>query len=224
MGAAPPKGGSQLPRVAVGRILATLAATYPDAATALHFRNAFELLVATILSAQCTDTRVNATTPGLFLRYPTPEALAEASLEDVERLISGCGLFHTKAANMRATAVLLVERHGGQVPSSFEALTALPGVGRKTANVVLSNAFGIPAIAVDTHVFRVANRLGLCRATTPERAEEQLRKRIPRRLWSAAHHWLIWHGRRVCTARKPHCPECPLLPHCPEGRRRMLTA
>lgn len=207
-----------LPRVATERILATLQATYPEARSSLVYRNSFELLVATMLSAQSTDAQVNRITPKLFAVCPSPERMVATPLSEIEQLVSGCGLFRTKATNLQATARLLIERHGGQVPDRMEDLLALPGVGRKTANVVLSNGFGIPAIAVDTHVFRVANRIGLCRASTPETAEEQLRRRIPRRLWSSAHHWLIWHGRLVCLARTPRCASCPLLPYCRYGK------
>jgi endonuclease-3 len=209
---------SALPRVPVRRILDELARLYPDARTALTFETPFQLLVATVLSAQCTDRTVNRVTPELFRRWPRPEdylGLDEATLGEA---IRHCGLWRSKARNILATCRALCERHGGEVPRDLAALTALPGVGRKTANVVLANAFGVPALAVDTHVFRVAGRLGLARAATPEQAEAQLRRRIPRRLWAPAHHWLIWHGRLVCTARRPRCSACTLRPLCPTGR------
>jgi len=207
-----------LPRAPVGRILATLAETYPQVGTALDFTTPFELLVATVLSAQCTDKLVNRVTPGLFAVYPTALAMAQAGPAEIEPLIARCGLFRTKAKNLAAAARLLEKRHGGSVPETMEALLELPGVGRKTANVVLSNAFGVPGIAVDTHVFRVARRLSLARGTTPEQVEAQLRRRIPRSDWADTHHRLIWHGRLVCHARSPECGRCPLLPHCAHGR------
>ncbi len=207
-----------LPRVPVRKILAILAETYPQARTALDFRNPFELLVATVLSAQCTDRLVNRVTPGLFSAYPDAAAMAQAGPAEIEPLIARCGLFRTKAKNLAAAARLLVEHHGGQVPDTMEALLRLPGVGRKTANVVLSNAFGVPAIAVDTHVFRVARRLALASGTTPAQVETQLRRRIPRLDWAATHHRLIWHGRLICHARLPECGRCPLLALCAHGR------
>jgi endonuclease-3 len=219
-----PAPASPLPRVPVRRILAALAEMYADMGTALHFTNPYELLVATMLSAQCTDRLVNMVTPGLFAAYPTAEAMAAASAADIEPLISRCGLYRNKAKNLAAAARMLQQRHGGRVPETLEELLALPGVGRKTANCVLANAFGQPALAVDTHVFRVANRLGLARAKTPDRVEEQLRRRSRRAEWSRLHHQLIWHGRLVCHARNPACPECRLRPLCPEGRNRTRPA
>ena len=214
----------RLPRVPVRKILAALAEAYPDVASGLDFRNAFECLVATVLSAQCTDRLVNRVTPGLFAAYPTAAALAAATAEEVEPHIARCGLYRTKARNLVAAAQLLCARHGGEVPPQMDDLLALPGVGRKTANVVLANAFGVPGIAVDTHVFRVANRLGLAAARTPEAVEDQLRRRVPRPEWAILHHRLIWHGRRVCHARRPACGECPLLALCRFGRGGMGTA
>jgi len=204
------------------KILETLAAHYPDAKCALNHSNAFELLIATILSAQCTDERVNQVTERLFKKYNTPEAFARLSPPELELEIKELGLFRNKAKNIIAMCRQLLAEHDGDVPRDRESLERLPGVGRKTANVVLSNAFGVPAIAVDTHVFRVARRLGLASddATTPLAVEQQLMENIPRELWSQAHHWLIHHGRRICEARKPKCGICPLLPYCPEGSRR----
>ena len=207
-----------LPRISVRRILAGLEQAYPDARCALAHRNAFELLVATVLSAQCTDERVNRTTPVLFARFPDAAALAGADIDEVSALISGLGLFRNKARHLVATARLLTTAHGGRVPADMDALTALPGVGRKTANVVLATAFGVPAIAVDTHVLRVANRIGLARGQTPEVVERQLQSRLPRAAWSATHHRLIWHGRLVCHARRPDCAACPLRADCQFGR------
>lgn len=215
---AQPSTPPPLPRAPVRKILAALAAAYPQAATALEFGNPFELLVATVLSAQCTDRLVNQVTPALFAAYPSAHALARATPAEIEPLIARCGLFRTKARNLAAAARLLVERHGGAVPQTMEELLALPGVGRKTANVVLSCAFAVPGIAVDTHVFRVARRLRLAAGATPAQVEEQLQRRIPRADWGITHHRLIWHGRLVCLARTPACPRCPLLPHCAHGR------
>ena len=201
-------------RTPTGRILAILAETYPEAQCALVHETPFELLVATILSAQCTDERVNMITPRLFPLYGTPERMLALSEDELGELIRDCGLFRAKARNILATCSGLVARHSGQVPGRMEDLVALPGVGRKTANVVLSNAFSVPAIAVDTHVFRVARRLGLATGDSPEKVELELRRRIPRRSWSQAHHWLIWHGRKICHARWPECPICPLRDCC----------
>jgi len=201
-------------RVPVAEILDRLSGMYPGAKCALDHTNAFELLIATILSAQCTDVRVNIVTARIFPTHNRPEHFTALSPEEIGAMIKDCGLWQTKAKNIHATCRLLLEQHRGEVPSNLEALIGLPGVGRKTANVVLSNAFGVPAIAVDTHVFRVSNRLGLAQATTVEETERQLMRRIPRNLWSAAHHWLIHHGRQVCDARKPKCAECPLAELC----------
>lgn len=199
----------------IQRVLATLRASYPNAVTELTYANDFELLVAVMLSAQTTDKRVNMVTPALFARYPNAAALAAASAEEVLPYIASVNFGPTKALNVVATARLLVERHAGQVPGTMNDLVALPGVGRKTANVVLSVAHDVPAIAVDTHVFRVSNRLGLTDGTTPEAVEQDLMRVIPREDWSTAHHWLILHGRYTCIARRPKCEVCPLAPDCP---------
>ena len=199
----------------IAHILDTLAETYPEAAPQLDFTSPFELLVATILSAQCTDKQVNKTTAVLFPIYGTAAKMAAATEAELEPYIKTCGLFKTKGKNIIATSRILMEQYGGDVPDTMEALTALPGVGRKTANVVLSNAFGQPAIAVDTHVFRVANRLGLAEAKDVLRTEQQLMENIPKEKWSIAHHWLIFHGRRVCSARNPACNRCTVAPYCP---------
>lgn len=208
----------------VQRILTGLAGTYPDARCALEHRNPFELLVATVLSAQSTDKKVNEVTPRLFARYATPEQFASLEPADLHPYVQQLGLFRNKSKHLVELSRKLVSEHGGQVPPEREALEKLPGVGRKTANVVLSNAFGIPAIAVDTHVFRVANRLGLAQARAPEETERQLMSVIPRRLWSPAHHWLIHHGRQVCNAKRPLCHACPLSDDCDFARRRSATA
>jgi len=203
-----------LPRVQTSSILNELATLYPDAHCELDHRSPFELLIATILSAQCTDKRVNEVTPRLFAAYPTPRALSEAQVEDVERLICECGLYKTKAKNIIATSRVLTELHGEEVPRERAQLEALAGVGRKTANVVMSNAFGVPAIAVDTHVQRVSNRIGLAASDHVEETERQLMRRIPRDQWTQAHHWLIYHGRQVCAARSPQCSACTLIAYC----------
>ena len=199
--------------------MARLADAYADAATALDFTNPYELLVSVILSAQCTDARVNMVTPGLFRAYPDVESMARATPKAVEPHIKSCGLYLTKAKNIVAASKMIVDEYGGLVPQTMDELTALPGVGRKTANVVLSVAFDQDAIAVDTHVFRVANRLGLVRAKTPHDVERQLMKVVPRDRWSQAHHWLIHHGREICHARNPECPRCPLVDLCPSAKR-----
>lgn len=196
------------------RMLDQLESLYPDAVTELDFTTPFQLLVATMLSAQCTDRRVNMITPRLFSRYPDAASMASASVEDIEALIRDCGLFHTKARNILATARILVERWEGEIPPDRDQLMTLPGVGRKTANVVVSNAFGQDAIAVDTHVFRVSHRLGWADAKDPDGTEQQLMRAIPKKKWSRAHHWLILHGRRVCLARSPQCEACVLARDC----------
>ena len=194
--------------------LAILRETYPNAKPALDFTSPFELLVATILSAQSTDVMVNKCTQELFPVANTPEQIAAMTEEELFPYIKRCGFYNTKGRHILETARILVAQYGGDVPASIETLQTLPGVGRKTANVVASNAFGIPAIAVDTHVFRVSNRIGLAAAKNVEKTEEQLQKAIPREDWTSAHHWLIYHGRQICDARKPKCEICPLSQIC----------
>lgn len=196
---------------------ARLDAAYPDARCALEHGDPFQLVVATILSAQCTDIRVNLVTPALFAKFPTPAALAEADITELETLIHSTGFFRNKARNLIGLGQALLARHGGEVPGNLKALSALPGVGQKTANVVLANAFGIPALAVDTHIFRVAKRLELSGGNSPEKVEGDLCHLFPEDTWIPLHHQLIWHGRRVCDARKPRCEECPLRELCPTG-------
>lgn len=203
-----------LPQESYALALERLAAAYPDAKPALEYRTPFELLVSTMLAAQCTDRQVNKCTRVLYARYNTPEQFAALTEAELEPYIKSCGFFHTKGKNILAMSRLLVERYGGQVPRERDVLTGLPGVGRKTANVVVSNAFGTPAIAVDTHVFRVSNRIGLADARTVEKTEEQLMAHIPEKDWSAAHHWLIYHGRQVCGAKKPCCEGCCVAAVC----------
>lgn len=194
----------------VSCVLDALEGLYPDAHAELNFSDPYETLIATILSAQCTDKRVNMVTEQLFQRYPNAHAMALATPEELEPQIRTCGLYHTKAKNIIAACRALVEQFDGRVPDSRTALMKLPGVGQKTAGVVLLAAFGDDQIPVDTHVFRVANRIGLTYADTPEKTEKQLREVLPKAKWSLAHHLIIWHGRRCCAARKPACDRCPL--------------
>ncbi len=196
-------------------ILTTLEKVYQGMGTALHYHNPFELLVAVIMSAQCTDERVNKITARIFPQYNTPEKMAALKQEEMEALIHDCGLFRAKARNILGTSHQLLAEFDGKVPDNVEDLMTLPGVGKKTANVIVSIIYGVPAIAVDTHVFRVAHRLGLAQGADPLAVEAELMKAIPRDKWSAAHHWLIWHGRKICKARKPLCSECPVLDWCP---------
>ncbi len=198
-----------------GRILARLARMYPDARIELDSTNPLELLVATILSAQCTDQRVNQVTAELFPRYRSARDWAAVPPARLEREIYSTGFYKAKARSILGMARALVERHGGEVPQTLEALTELPGVGRKTANVVLGNAFGIPAFPVDTHVTRVSQRLGLTRATDAEDIHDDLCALVPQPRWTKASHLLIWHGRRTCHAKAPKCPECGVRALCP---------
>lgn len=183
---------------------------YPDADCALEFENPFQLLAATILSAQCTDERVNRTAPDLFRRYPEPAALAQADLGEVETIIKPCGFYHNKAKNLIGASQAIVAAHGGEVPRTLEELVKLPGVGRKTANVVLGNAFGVPGLTVDTHLGRVSRRLGLSDNQDPEKVEADLAAIIPRPKWTLFSHQAIHHGRALCRARRPLCENCPL--------------
>jgi endonuclease-3 len=216
-----PKRAPRVARRAVpdaGTVYDQLLALYPDAHCELDFATPFQLLVATILSAQCTDKRVNMVTPVLFSRYPTVEALARAKQEDVEDIIKSTGFFRNKAKSIIAMAGALVDRHGGEVPSTLAELVTLPGVGRKTANVILGNAFNVnEGVVVDTHVGRLASRLGLTRETDPAKVEQELMKLFPRDRWTMLAHLLIFHGRRVCDAKKPRCGECALNQICPSS-------
>jgi endonuclease-3 len=202
-------------RARARRVARALADAYPDAWCALRHDNAWELLVATILSAQCTDERVNMVTPSLFARYPTPAALADARTGDLEKLIKSTGFFRQKTKALKTVATAIAAA-GGEVPRDMDALVALGGVGRKTANVVLGTAYGVPAIMVDTHVRRLANRLGFTREDDPVKIEMDLRDLLPPKEWTHFSHRLIHHGRRICIARAPRCPECPLLRWCPQ--------
>jgi len=184
----------------------------------LVFANPLQLLIATVLSAQCTDKRVNLVSESLFAQYKTAEDFAKVGQEELEEAIRSTGFFRNKAKNIRALCAALVEHHGSQVPADMEALTALPGVGRKTANVVLGNAFGLnEGVVVDTHVIRLANRLGLTTETDPEKIEADLMDLVPREQWTNFSHWLIWHGRRRCTARNPDCAGCEVQKLCPSA-------
>jgi endonuclease III len=197
------------------KILDLLARAYPDAKCALNFGDPFQLLVATILSAQCTDERVNLVTPALFKKYPSARELARARTPSLEKEIRSTGFFRAKSRSLLGMARGLVENHGGQVPDDREALMALPGIGLKTANVVLGNAFGREAVTVDTHVFRVSQRLGLARSENPDEIHDQLIQVLPGDRLTQASHLLIFHGRRTCVARKPLCPVCPVRDLCP---------
>jgi endonuclease-3 len=196
-------------------LLARLAEAYPETGTALTFGTPFQLLVATILSAQCTDAQVNKITPALFARFPTAEAMAAATVPQIIPFVKSTGFFRNKAKNIRGAAAAIVKTHGGEVPGTLEQLVKLPGVGRKTANVVLGDAFSITGITVDTHVGRLSRRLGLTRKHDPVKVEMVLNKLVPQAEWTRFSHRLILHGRQVCHARKPQCQSCPLVDLCP---------
>ena len=198
----------------IKEVINILLKTYPDATVELEHSSTFELLIATILSAQCTDVRVNKITRELFKDYNTPEDFIQLTEEELGEKIRSCGFYKVKSKNILATSRKIIEEFNGQVPDTMEELITLPGVGRKTANVVLSNAFGVPAIAVDTHVFRVSNRIGLANSKNVLDTEKDLMDNIDKNMWSKAHHLLIFHGRRVCKARRPLCNECPLTNYC----------
>lgn len=196
-------------------VLKILEDTYKGTKTALNYNSPFELLIAVILSAQCTDERVNVITARLFPRLNTPEKMGALTQEQMEEEIRDCGLYHAKAKNILGTCHMLVEKFHSTIPSDIKTMMELPGVGQKTANVVASIIYNVPAIAVDTHVFRVSHRLGLAKGADSLATEKELQKAIPMEKWSDAHHWFIWHGRKICKARKPLCKECPLLAECP---------
>jgi endonuclease III len=213
----PKNAAPKLPqaKLRITPIMAVLSKLYPDAECALIHKNPLQLLVATILSAQCTDQRVNLVTPALFARYSTAQDFAEADLSELEALIKSTGFFRNKARNIKACCTELVEKFGGNVPNNLDDLVSLPGVGRKTANVVLGNAFSTPGITVDTHVGRLSRRLGFTKQTDPVKVERELMVLIPRGSWTSMSHELILHGRAVCHARRPLCGQCTLGPHCP---------
>jgi endonuclease-3 len=211
------KPTSQAPaKERIGPIMKTLAGLYPAADTALVHDNPLQLLVATILSAQCTDARVNMVTPALFKRYQTVRDFAAADLADLERYIHSTGFFRNKAKNIKACCRMIVDRFGGEVPGNLDDLVSLPGIGRKTANVVLGNAFDTPGITVDTHVGRLSRRLGFTREHDPVKVERVLMKLVPQEKWTSFSHELILHGRAICHARNPKCEVCPLNPLCPK--------
>lgn len=198
----------------VQKVIDALEEQYPDARCELNYHTPFQLLVATMLSAQSTDKLVNRVTETLFKKYPCPQDFADAEIQEIEAAIKQIGLFRSKAKNIKQTAQEILLCYNGEVPKKMEELVSLPGVGRKTANVVLSTAFGVDAIAVDTHVLRVSNRLGLAKGENPSKVEEQLMERLPKNRWIKAHHLLIWHGRRVCRAKSPLCAGCSLFALC----------
>jgi len=200
----------------VEKISATLKTLYPDAVCALHFQNPLQLMIATILSAQCTDVRVNIVTPALFARYKTAADFANSDPEGLEQYIKSTGFFRNKAKNIRACCQTIVEKHGGKVPGTLEELVALPGIGRKTANVILGNAFQTPGITVDTHVGRLSRRLGLTKLHDPVKVEFALMEIVPQSEWTSFSHELILHGRNVCFARNPRCESCALSGVCPK--------
>lgn len=204
----------------VRKILNILARTYPDARIELHFTSPLELLVATILSAQCTDARVNLVTPHLFRKYRSARAYAEADPAVFEEEIRSTGFFRSKAKNIISCCQKVVQDFGGEVPRTMEELTDLPGVGRKTANIILYNAYSVPGFAVDTHVARVTNRLGLVDTEDPDRIEEAMCRLLPREEWGQATHLFIFHGRRTCAAKQPRCPQCPVRSLCPWPGKR----
>ena len=214
------------PRISKKHALETLVlleAAYPDAHCALKHESPWQLLVATILSAQCTDVRVNMVTPVLFSRFPGPEEMTQAELGEVEDMIRSTGFFRNKAKNLIACAVTIVEKHAGTVPQAMESLVALPGVGRKTANVILGNAFDVPGMVVDTHVGRISRRLGWSKAPTPEGIEKELCALLPADRWTQAAHVLIFHGRECCRAQTAWCSRCPVVARCPQvevGRQK----
>ena len=212
------------PAEKIGPILALLDRHYPEAHVTLDFTNPLEMLVATVLSAQCTDVRVNQVTPALFARYRSAADYARAPLTELEEMIRPTGFFHNKAKSIKGFSQELVEKYNGKVPASLEELVKLPGVGRKTANVVLGNAFGIPGIFVDTHLGRVSQRLGLTEEKDPVKIEFDLMPLVPKERWVKFSHQMIAHGRTICTARNPKCPLCPLLPYCDFGQKAQAGA
>ncbi|HEX8678499.1 MAG TPA: endonuclease III [Chthoniobacterales bacterium] len=206
-------------RERVAQLVEVLPEVYPGAHCELDFKTPLELLVATILSAQCTDKRVNMVTPKLFDRYRSAAEYAQSSPDELEEMIKPTGFFRNKTKSIRAASAAIVEKHGGKVPATMEELHALPGVGRKTANVVLGNSFGKEeGVVVDTHVARLSERLRLTKQTDPEKIEADLMKLVPRKHWTMWSHWLIWHGRRRCFARRPDCQQCEILRLCPSGK------
>ena len=198
-------------------IIEILRKTYPDAKCSLDFNTPFELLIAVILSAQCTDDRVNKTTPAIFEKYKTPKDFANIDIEELENLVHPCGFYKTKAKNIKATSQIILEKYNGRVPDNMDELMSLPGVGRKTANVVMLEAFNKPqGIAVDTHCKRISNKIGFSKEHEPEKIEKDLLKLIPKEYFKDVNHIFIWHGRNICTARSPKCSNCPIKEFCNE--------
>lgn len=209
----------------VNKIIPILKKTYPDAKVALHHKNPFELLIATIMSAQCTDVRVNIVTKDLFKKYKSPADFIKVENSEIEEDIRSTGFYRNKAKNIKSCCLMLIENFDGKVPSTLKELTSLPGVGRKTANVILGNAFDTPGITCDTHVIRLSRRLGLSEKTDPVKLEFDLMEIVPKRKWGGwtmFSHLIIWHGRIICKARKPDCPICPIAKHCPSANKPEL--
>lgn len=205
-------------KVRVQKVINLLKKKYPDAHCALNHENAYQLLIATILSAQCTDERVNKVTPALFKKFPTPDKMAKAKVEDIEELVRSTGFYKNKAKNIKACCEQIVTQHKGNVPQTMDELHALPGVGRKTANVVLGNVFGVPSMVVDTHVTRLSNKLGFVKGTDAVKLELALQKIMPESEWTMYSHYIIYHGRQVCKARNPACETCFLEKLCPKNK------
>ena len=202
-------------------IIEILKEFYPDATCSLDFTTPFEMMVSVMLAAQCTDERVNKTTPSLFAKYNTPEKMAKVSQEELEKIIHPCGFYKTKAKNIIKTSNILIEKYNSKVPNNMKDLQSLPGVGRKSANVVMLEAFHNPqGIAVDTHAKRISNRVGFSNQTEPEKIEQDLLKQIPKELYYDVNHLLVWHGRKICDARKPKCDECPIKKYCKEFNKK----
>ncbi|MBI5095703.1 MAG: endonuclease III [Candidatus Hydrogenedentes bacterium] len=206
------------------RVFEALRETYPDATCSLDYRNPLELMVATILAAQCTDERVNVVTKTLFKKYRTPQDYVNAPREELEKSIQTCGFFRQKAKSIANSCAAIMERFGGSVPGVMDELTTLPGVGRKTANVILGQCFGVPGVIVDTHCTRVSNRLGFTRQLDPAKIEQDLMKLWPRDMWTLYSHFMVFHGRAICQARKPRCSECPVAGLCPSVNNALKTA
>jgi endonuclease-3 len=215
---------NMLSKEKIKEALKILKSLYPNAESELNYRSPFELLISTILAAQCTDKRVNKVTKELYKKYNNPESFLRLTEEQLGELIKSCGFYRMKSKNILKTCRILVEKYDSRVPTTIEELMKLPGVGRKTANVVVSNAFGQDAIAVDTHVFRVSNRIGLANSDNVLETVEQLMENIDKRLWSDAHHWLIYHGRRICKARRPQCEVCPVSKVCLYYKNNVLKS
>lgn len=205
------------------KIIEILKDYYPDATCSLDFKDPFEMMISVMLAAQCTDERVNKTTPGLFAKYGTPELMAKADIKDLEEIVHPCGFYKNKAKNIKACSQKLLDEYDGKVPENMEALQSLPGVGRKSANVIMLEAFHNPqGIAVDTHAKRISNRIGFSKQTEPEKVEQDLLKQIPKEYYYDVNHLLVWHGRAICDARKPKCEECPVKKYCDEYKRTQI--